>query len=203
MDLQAIIQNLKNCPCGRTHAFDLKVYEADRGLVHKVGEILKKSNFPKKIYIVTDENAIRVSKGILESLDGFDYELKIYPDMRYAYVATSKEIMEAAKDFDGILSIGTGSVNDVCRYAAAAQTAFELFQKSDSIHLHFPQKRILAVWNLQETDIGTVLGVELLILLHTVCNVDAVDDGRFDAFIDQKFAGADDHGVTDKGVAEG
>lgn len=134
MDLQAILKSLENCPCGRKHSFDLKLYEADRGLVHKVGEILKKGNFPKKIYIVTDENAMRVSEGILESLSDFDYELKIYPDMRYAYVATSKEIMEAAKDFDGILSIGTGSVNDVCRYAAAqTNKAFAIFATAPSM----------------------------------------------------------------------
>ncbi len=134
MDLQALIKSLENCPCGRKHSFDLQTYEADRGLVHKVGEILTKGNFPKKIYIVTDENAMRVSKGILESLTGFEYELKIYPDMRYAYLATSKEIMEAAKKFDGILSIGTGSVNDVCRYAAA-QTgkAFAIFATAPSM----------------------------------------------------------------------
>ncbi len=134
MDLQAIIKNLENCPCGRVHTFDLKVYEAERGLVHKVGEILEKGNFPKKIYIVTDENAMRVSEGILESLAGFEYELKVYPDMRYAYLSTSKEIMEAAQDFDGILSIGTGSVNDVCRYAAAqADKAFAIFATAPSM----------------------------------------------------------------------
>ena len=134
MDLQAIIQGLENCPCGRIHTFDLKVYEAERGLVHKVGEILTNSNFPKKIYIVSDENAMRVSEGILESLAGFEYELKVYPDMRYAYMSTSKEIMEAAKDFDGILSIGTGSVNDVCRYAAAqANKAFAIFATAPSM----------------------------------------------------------------------
>ncbi len=134
MDLQAIIQSLENCPCGRHHAFDLKTYEADRGLVHKVGEILTNSNFPKKIYIVSDENAMRVSEGILDSLAGFEYELKVYPDMRYAYIATSKEIMEAAKDFDGILSIGTGSVNDVCRYAAAqTNKAFAIFATAPSM----------------------------------------------------------------------
>lgn len=134
MDLQAILKSLENCPCGRHHSFDLKVYEADRGLVRKVGEILEKSNFPKKIYIVTDENAIRVSEGILDSLSGFDYKLKVYPDMRYAYLATSKEIMEDAKEFDGILSIGTGSVNDVCRYAAAqTNKAFAIFATAPSM----------------------------------------------------------------------
>ena len=130
MDLRAVIKDLEGCPCGRKHHFDLETYEADRGLVHKVGEILTKGNFPKKIYIVSDETAMRVSEGLLASLDatGFTYETKVYPDMRYAYLATSREIMEAAKDFDGILSIGTGSVNDVCRYAAAqTNKAFAIF----------------------------------------------------------------------------
>ncbi len=134
MDLQAIIKSLENCPCGRVHTFDLKTYEAERGLVHKAGEILKNSNFPNKIYIVSDENAMKASEGILDALEGFEYELKVYPDMRYAYLATSKEIMEAAKDFDGILSIGTGSVNDVCRYAASqTNKAFAIFATAPSM----------------------------------------------------------------------
>jgi glycerol dehydrogenase-like iron-containing ADH family enzyme len=54
--------------------------------------------------------------------------------MRYAYMSTSKEIMEAAKDFDGILSIGTGSVNDVCRYAASqTNKAFAIFATAPSM----------------------------------------------------------------------
>lgn len=136
MDLNAIIQSLEGCPCGRAHHFDLKTYEADRGLVHKVGEILANSGFPKKLYIVSDETAMRVSDGILDSLraSGFDYQLKVYPDMRYAYMSTSNEIMEASADYDGILSIGTGSVNDVCRYAAArAEKAFAIFATAPSM----------------------------------------------------------------------
>ena len=136
MDLKAILERFQNCPCGRTHHFDLKTYEADRGLVHKVGEILEQSGFPKKIYLVSDENAIRVSDGLLQSLDkcGFQYETKIYPDMRYAYMSTSNEIMRAADAYDGILSVGTGSVNDVCRYAAAkTNKAFAIFATAPSM----------------------------------------------------------------------
>lgn len=136
MDLNAIIRSLDGCPCGRPHRFDLKTYEADRGLVHKVGEILENSGFPKKLYVVSDETAMRVSEGILNSLDkcGYQYEIKVYPDMRYAYMATSNEIMAASADFDGILSIGTGSVNDVCRYAAAKMDkSFAIFATAPSM----------------------------------------------------------------------
>lgn len=136
MDLHAIIQSFDGCPCGRPHRFDLKIYEADRGLVHKVGEILEKGGFPKKLYVVSDETAMRVSDGLLNSLDkcGFQYDVKIYPDMRYAYMSTSKEIMDNAAAYDGILSIGTGSVNDVCRYAAAhSDKAFAIFATAPSM----------------------------------------------------------------------
>ena len=136
MDLHAVIDSFQSCPCGREHSFDLKIYEADRGLVHKAGEILDRGNFPKKLYVVSDENAIHVSRELFPSLDrcGYRYETKIYPDMRYAYMSTATEIMRAAADFDGILSIGTGSVNDVCRYAAAhANKAFAIFATAPSM----------------------------------------------------------------------
>jgi len=136
MNLEAIIRSFDGCPCGRPHHFDLKTYEADRGLVHKVGEILENSGFPKKIYVVSDETAMRVSEGLTASLDkhGYQYEVKIYPDMRYAYMSTSNEIMNDAVRFDGILSIGTGSVNDVCRYAAAkTHKEFAIFATAPSM----------------------------------------------------------------------
>ncbi len=120
MDLKKLISKFDNCPCGRVHTFDLKTYVAEPGLVNYAGEELIKADFPKKILVVTDENALNASNGILESLDknGFKYKLKKYPDMKYAYMADSEEIMEEAKDFGGILSVGTGSVNDICRYAS-------------------------------------------------------------------------------------
>ncbi|MBE6609109.1 MAG: sn-glycerol-1-phosphate dehydrogenase [Ruminococcaceae bacterium] len=136
MNLNAIIDSLKDCPCGRKHSFDLKYYECESGLVHRCGEILKANSFPKKIYVVTDESAFRAAEGIVESLEkaGFDMEIKVYPDMKYAYMATSDEILKASESFDGILSVGTGSVNDVCRYAAArADKAFAIFGTAPSM----------------------------------------------------------------------
>lgn len=136
MDLNKILNDFKDCPCGRKHTFDLSVYECEQGLVNKCGDILFKNGFPNKIYVVTDKNAIEASKGLVDSLQrsGFDFELKIYDDMKYAYMSTSEEIMKASESFDGILSIGTGSVNDVCRYAAAkAKKEFAIFATAPSM----------------------------------------------------------------------
>ena len=136
MELNKLIPSFENCPCGRKHSFDLKTYIAEKGLVDEVGTQLKKAEFPKKILIVTDSNALNASKGILESIDkaGFKYKLKEYPDMKYAYMSDSEEIMEESKDFDGILSIGTGSVNDICRYAAyKVNKEFAIFATAPSM----------------------------------------------------------------------
>ena len=136
MDLTSIIHSLENCPCGRKHFFDLETYKAEKGLVEKVGKELVDAGFPKKVYIVSDENAMNASKGLIESLDkeGFDYQLKVYPDMRYARMSDSLQIKSDAEGFDGILSIGTGSVNDICRYAAAQSSKpFAIFATAPSM----------------------------------------------------------------------
>lgn len=136
MELKKLIPDFKNCPCGREHKFDLKTYVADTGVVNEVGRLLKEANFPNKILIVTDSNALNAANGIIESIEkaGFKYRLKQYPDMKYAYMSDSEEIMEESKEFDGILSIGTGSVNDICRYAAyKVNKEFAIFATAPSM----------------------------------------------------------------------
>lgn len=120
MDLKKILKKFENCPCGRKHTFDLKTYIAKEGLVDSVGDELVKAKFPKKIFVVTDSPALNAASGILKSLDKakIEYKLKEYPDKKYAYITDSYEIVNESSGYDGILSIGTGSVNDVCRYAA-------------------------------------------------------------------------------------
>ncbi|MCR5457579.1 MAG: iron-containing alcohol dehydrogenase [Clostridiales bacterium] len=136
MDLKKMIHSFDNCPCGRKHAFDLQTYKAEKGLVNKVGKELVEAGFPKKVYIVSDENAMNASKGLIQSLDkeGFDYNLKVYPDMRYARMSDSLQILSDSEGYDGIISIGTGSVNDICRYAAArASKPFAIFATAPSM----------------------------------------------------------------------
>ena len=136
MDLKNLLKRFENCPCGRKHSFDLETYVAREGLVNEVGDELLKANFPKKIYIVSDENELKAANGILESLDkcGYKYELKVYPDLKYAYMDDSLEIADKISNFDGLLSIGTGSCNDICRYAAyIANKPFAIFATAPSM----------------------------------------------------------------------
>ncbi len=127
MDLKNTLDKLKNCPCGKVHTFDTEVVEIGSGITARAGEILKNAGFPEKLLVVGDDNTMRVSAGLLESLAeaGFDVAKKlIYNDMKYARVEQVREVETLAKEVDGIISVGTGSLNDICRVAS-----FELDKK--------------------------------------------------------------------------
>lgn len=120
MDITAIVKKLADCPCGRVHKAELKTAEIGHGLTGMTGEILASHGFPKNILLVADRNTLAAAEGILSSLDSasFTYTIKCYEDLRTADICGVREVISAAEGLDGILSVGTGSLNDICRYAA-------------------------------------------------------------------------------------
>lgn len=120
MDLNSILKSLENCPCGKEHTFATKVVEIGSGITAKTGEILDKAGFPKKVLVVADENTVKASEGIFESLkaSGFHVKKLIYENMMYARVEQVREVEALAKDVEGIISVGTGSLNDICRVSS-------------------------------------------------------------------------------------
>jgi len=122
-DILNIIKEFsKPCDCGRQHETAVKDVQIGSGLVNKVGDILKSNNFPKDILLVADKNTLKASKGIEESLSEFNIEYKIYDNLRVAEMCHVEEIEALIKDKEiGVLSVGSGSVNDPCRLASARQ----------------------------------------------------------------------------------
>ena len=112
----------KPCFCGREHRTAVQDVQIGSGLVKEVGEILKKNGFPKDILLVADQNTFAAAKGIEESLKDFSVEYKIYDEIRVARMEHVEELESIICGRDiGVLSVGTGSVNDPCRLAAARQ----------------------------------------------------------------------------------
>ena len=110
------------CSCGVFHETAVQDIVIESGAVHKVGDVLRRNGFPKKLLLVADKNTIKAAEGITDSLDGFDVEYKIYDFIRVAEMSHVRELEEMIAGEDiGILSVGTGSVNDPCRLAAARQ----------------------------------------------------------------------------------
>lgn len=123
MEILSIIESFKeNCSCGRKHETAIEDVRIASGLVHQVGKILKENNFPKNLLLVADQNTLKAAAGIEESLKEFEVIFKIYDELRVATMehVTELENMVRGKDM-AILAVGTGSVHDPCRLAAARQ----------------------------------------------------------------------------------
>lgn len=118
-----IIASFKGkCTCGFEHYTAVRDVRIGRGLVHKTGEILAENGFCKKLLLVADKNTFKAANGIVESLAGFEIEYKIYDTLRVAEMKHVEEIERLIEGKDiSVLSVGTGSVNDPCRLAAARQ----------------------------------------------------------------------------------
>ncbi|MBO5279968.1 MAG: iron-containing alcohol dehydrogenase [Clostridia bacterium] len=122
-DLLKIIDEFRGeCPCGKKHETAIRDVRIESGLVHRVGEILQANGFEKTLLLVADKNTFAAANGILESLEGFVVELKIYDFLRVSTMDHVREVenLIAGKDIS-VLSVGTGSINDTCRLAAARQ----------------------------------------------------------------------------------
>ena len=124
MTVGQIIKSFREepCPCGRFHETAVKDVHIGTGLVHKVGQILKANDFPKKLVLVADKTTLAASAGIEESLSDFDVTYHVYDYLRVAKIEHVRELQSIIHGKDiGVLSVGSGSVNDTCRLASAEE----------------------------------------------------------------------------------
>ena len=136
MDISAILKNLEGCPCGRVHTVNIKAVEIGEGMLARTAEILRDADFPRRLLAVADENTLAASGNIIEILErgGFDVKFKLYDELRDPTVERVDEICALASDIDGILSIGTGTLNDICRRAALlTDREFAIFATAPSM----------------------------------------------------------------------
>lgn len=136
MDISKLLKQYENCPCGRVHTTEIRAVEIGHGLKERTAEILLKNGFPKNILVVADENTLRASVGILDVLErgGFTVTLKRYSNFREPLVRFVEEIVALSAPVQGILSVGSGSLNDICRRAALlADKEFAIFATAPSM----------------------------------------------------------------------
>ena len=102
------------CDCGRRHETAIQDIRIASGLVNEVGSILKENHFPENLLLVADQNTLKASDGIIDSLSDYNIEYKIYDNIRVAEMHHVEELEDLIKGKDiAILSVGTGSVNFV------------------------------------------------------------------------------------------
>ncbi len=122
-EILKIIEDFKkDCGCGRVHETAIEDIVIESGAVHKVGEILKRNRFSQNILLVADKNTLAAAEGIVESLDGYNLEYKLYDNLRVATMELVNEVEALISGRDiSVLSVGTGSLNDTCRLSSARQ----------------------------------------------------------------------------------
>ena len=136
LDIQSLIESLKNCPCGKEHAVEAPYVSFEKGLTAKTGAILREKLGGKDLLLVWDRNTEKASPGLRESLAGAGYRVKelTYENLREATMEVSEQVGKEAEGTDLILSAGTGSLNDVCRYAAFRRSEpFAIFATAPSM----------------------------------------------------------------------
>lgn len=119
IDLVALKKEFENCPCGVKHELNVKDIRVGSKITSKTGEILKENNFPTNLLFVADKTTLAVSEGILDALKDFNLTFKIYENLREATVSEVNVITSLLSSVDGVISVGTGSLNDICRMASA------------------------------------------------------------------------------------
>ncbi len=120
MDLQKLLRELENCPCGKKHTFATRMVEIESGLLARAGEYLIAADFPRNILLVSDRPAMHAAAGITDVLRkaGFTVTEHVWDKMIYARIEQVREVEALLADKDGVLAVGTGSVNDICRVAS-------------------------------------------------------------------------------------
>ena len=136
MNIQHIVAGLQNCPCGRPHRTPPMAVEIAPGLLTRTDKLLSANGFPRRLLAVADKNTLRASEGILDILaaGGFQCNLKLYDDLRVADMRDVNILTQLAANADGVLSVGSGSLNDICRLSSfRAGKAFAIFATAPSM----------------------------------------------------------------------
>jgi glycerol-1-phosphate dehydrogenase [NAD(P)+] len=134
VNIKQIVDGLRGCPCKKEHTPpDMRV-EIGSNLLEKTGELL--AGFPKDVLVVADKNTLAASGGILEVLttSGFVYKLHCFDDKRTADAEDVALIKTLAENSGCVLSVGSGSLNDICRLASfQANKPFVIFATAPSM----------------------------------------------------------------------
>lgn len=133
-DLEKLKNEFSSCDCGREHELNIRDICIGSGIVSEVGNILRKNGFGRKLLLVADNNTLKAAEGILPALEGFELTMRIYDDLRESSMTEVNLIKEILKSVDGVISVGSGSLNDICRLASAeADKDFCIFATAPSM----------------------------------------------------------------------
>lgn len=122
MDFQHFLGKEMHCSCGRVHSTDLKKIDIGEGALQRLPETLRALGYQRPWLIAdlnTWEAAGRAAAAELAAA-GFSYEKTILQDRELVpdEKAVGTLLLHAPADADLVLAVGSGTINDLCKYVS-------------------------------------------------------------------------------------
>lgn len=110
------------CTCGRTHSCDVKTVEIGHHVLEKIPAFIRKEN-KQKAYIIADSNTYEAAGEKLSQLfqeKGISFSCYILKGEEVVAdeVALGEVVLNMPGDTDLIISVGAGTINDLCKFAS-------------------------------------------------------------------------------------
>ncbi len=123
IDLKQYLGKEINCGCGRTHATPLDELDIDRGALKRLPTYILRKGY-KKVYLVADTNTWEaLGKEEAEELDkagvSFSQYILPYTDLIPNEQSVGEVVIHCPADCDLILAVGSGTINDMCKFISA------------------------------------------------------------------------------------
>lgn len=123
MEINEFLGSTLTCTCGKPHSVNIDKIIVENGAINKVPSVLQEMGF-KKPLVVADSHTYEVAgKKVVELLQaaGIAYKLYVYkveghlvPDE----TAVGKLALQISRDIDVILTVGSGSLNDLVKFGS-------------------------------------------------------------------------------------
>ncbi len=108
------------CSCGRTHSTVLEGVTVSAGAIHSLPDYVAKYSF-KNLYIACDEITYDIAgKKVMQILNDAGIKAKAHVFTGKRFIPDEKALgdlmIDADRDCDLVVAVGTGSINDMCRF---------------------------------------------------------------------------------------
>ena len=117
MDIKTLLSGV-DCSCGRRHECDIDAVVIEKGAIKKLSDLCEKY---KKILLVADENTYGAAgERVISAIRKKELSSVIFPGepLLIPDEAAIEKITQALSDADLILGIGSGVIQDLCKYVS-------------------------------------------------------------------------------------
>lgn len=122
LDLNEYLGKEIHCSCGHIHSANVKLVDIDKDATKRLPEHIKNFGY-KKVYMVADKNTWKAAgeaaaKVLTEAGVAFSKIILDYDELIPNEEVIGKIHVAFPKDADLVLAVGSGTINDLCKFAS-------------------------------------------------------------------------------------